>query len=366
MRRLIKREKGAVATLLAVLLGSGALLAVIALAVDFGRVYLEQQTLRNASSAASLALANACAQDLSPCASQSAAELFVQDFLNANSADGDSVLLELCGSSPLATCVISSEKASACADYLGSDNLVRVIAGSKENGLSSIQLFFTDQDSVGLAQCSQSEWNIAGGGGQTLETIFDLGFPICDYVANQEPVVWFQFRNQQLHPDIPREQSCELEIGSESFSFVDVSNGVAGIDIPIGQCDQTAFLTLGQIVQLGETNLQKLCDDEIENFLDSVIANEQALTVGLIGAFVRYAPGNYDFEIAGKAAVRILGYRLTNNKTGGVEPPGGWDQYPVGFPANQSCKASRPCFYGYYVSEPEFVNGQVLARLVYE
>ena len=366
MRKLIESERGAIAALMAILLGSGALIAVLALAVDFGRVYLEQQVLRNASSSAALALAEACSQELASCQNLSSAETLVQSYLNANSPDGQSKLLELCGDSPLPACLLTSQKPSACKNYLGSNNLVRVIASSRENSVDSMSLFFTNQDSIELAQCSQAEWASGPTATGSVETSVDMGFPICDYLPAQQPVVWFQFRNQQLNPDVPREKSCQLTLSSGEVAFTDVSNGIPGLDINVGACDQSVTLDFGQIVQLGKTNFKQLCDKEIEAFLDSAISNETEVPVALMGSFVRYSSGHYDFEIAGKTSIRFLGYRLSGNTVGGAEPPGGWDAYPEGVPSNETCSAARPCFYGYYVTEPEFANTQPMARLVFE
>ena len=366
MRRLIKREKGAVATLLAVLLGSGALLAVVALAVDFGRVYLEEQTLKNAASSGALALANACAYELDECSTQNKAEKFVKDFLDANSADGKTELTELCGDAPLDPCVIISEKTAACQDYLGSYNQVRVIATSLEKNKNFLELFFTNEASIQLAQCAQAEWALSAQPPSYMQTQFDLGFPICDYPGDQTPIVWFQFRTDPANPAIPREASCTVQIAGEPTSFVDLTNGLVGVDLPVGQCTSPVSVLLGGTLALGEKDLSQLCTNSVGAFLDTAISLEQDIPVAVLGEFNRKNKNSIDFKVAAEASIRMLGYRISGSLSGGATPPGGWASYPVGAGPNDTCSSTRPCFYGYYVSEPEFVNQQVLARLVYE
>ena len=364
MRRLISDSRAGVGVIFAVLLGSGALLAVIALGLDFGRVYLEQQTLRNAASSGALALANACSNGSSVCASQASAEAFVKDFLDTNSPDGQSGLQELCGNSPLVSCAPVISNPRDCSAYQGSKNLVRVTASSVENGTPGMALFFTIQNQVELWQCAQAEWLQAGTGSISFQTQFDLGFPACDYQAGQAPVVWYQFQNIGANPGIPRKATCDVLVDGNLTHLVDVTNGLAGLDIPIGNCTTPVTLNSGDVIPMGETKFSKLCNKEVETFLASAVSTGAEIPVAVLGQFVRKSASQIDFDIAGQTKVRILGYLISNKISGGVEPPGGWSSYPPGAPNNVKCKNANPCIYGYYSAPLSFGTVANQARLV--
>jgi uncharacterized membrane protein len=58
-----------VATVVAILLGSGVLLGTLAVVVDVGRLYVERDELQNGADSAALAMAKACADSTPECAS---------------------------------------------------------------------------------------------------------------------------------------------------------------------------------------------------------------------------------------------------------------------------------------------------------
>ena len=364
MRRLIVGTKAGVGVIFAVLLGTGSLLAVLALGYDFGRVYLEQQSLRNAASASAQALANACAAGSPVCESQESAELFVQDFLDSNSADGQTALQELCGDAPLDSCKNLSSSLSDCVEYEGGESLVRVFAASRGDQQDGFQLVFTDQEQVDLWQCAQAEWGSEGSEPVSFNTLFDLGFPVCDYPGDQSEVVWFKFQNSGATPDIPREASCNLEINGDFYEFIDVANGAAGIDLPVASCTSSVAIDTQDIISFGESNWKKLCSSDVGDFLDDAIANELDISVSLLGNFVRQSSSNIEFEVVGNATIRVLGYIIANNLAGGQVPPGGWGSYPPTAPLNKTCANNRPCIYGYYSSDLTIETVDTQARLV--
>jgi Flp pilus assembly protein TadG len=88
-------DEGAVALLVAVLFGFGVILAMAALTVDVGRLYFERRQLQNGADAAALAVVQDAALQCvtGPCSPGSRA----QSYANANSADGTSAVVEVCG-----------------------------------------------------------------------------------------------------------------------------------------------------------------------------------------------------------------------------------------------------------------------------
>jgi Flp pilus assembly protein TadG len=366
----IDTRKGGVVSLFAVLLGTGALIAVMALAFDFGRVYREQQELRNSANAAALAVAWACAYGSDDCADESSAASFALQVLEDNANDGEVVLEEICGDAPLDACAPLSGASMDCQAYLGDQHLVRVTAATRGSEGDFLPLFFTptvsEVDSVQLWNCAQAEWSEGQAAEGEFDTEFDLAFPICDYPGDDTPVVWFRFSNGG-NTTIPREADCVLD-GEEggTIAFDDVMNGAASLDIPVDECDDPTTLTVGDEEEFGTANWRQLCDSEVEDYLDDVIDQEESIRVALAGEFDRQNSNNIDITIAGYVDIRVLGYRFSNQVSGGEDPPGGWGDYPPGVPDNRQCGGTRPCIYGYYDSVPSVLAGMPSARLIIE
>ena len=75
-------ERGAVATLVAVLLGGGVVLGFAAVSIDVGSLMWERRQLQNAADAGALALAQTCAEDLSQCSGSDTATVTMLQQLN--------------------------------------------------------------------------------------------------------------------------------------------------------------------------------------------------------------------------------------------------------------------------------------------
>ena len=368
MRRL-RSDKGGIGVLFAVLLGSGALIALVGFAVDFGRAYLEQQELRNSSSAAALALAHACSKDEYVCSQPQLAANFVNEILEENASDGLVALDELCGTGVLNDCQPLSSRSMDCEGYAGSENLVRVTAKTLSTDGNFISLLFASVlgggSAVELWHCAQAEWSVGGSQSDEFSTKFDLLLPACDFLANEAPVVWFRFENAGLTPVPSRETSCILETEEGPLALSDVMNGAARVDLATGKCDVSVAVNPVDGASFESSNWNQLCDNDEERFLKESIDTSATLKVGVGGTFVRTSNTNIQFELLGAANIRILGYRFSNSSQYGSVPPGGWDAYPPSAPANKRCAASRPCLYGFYVGQQEFLDsGIATARLI--
>jgi hypothetical protein len=100
LRRLHRDERGAVATIFAILLASGVLLGVLALVVDIGLLYAEREELQSGADAAVIAVAQRCAlPDADEC-DESDLETLAATFAEANARDGFADVLEVCGNLP--------------------------------------------------------------------------------------------------------------------------------------------------------------------------------------------------------------------------------------------------------------------------
>jgi hypothetical protein len=91
------RERGAVAVLIAILLGSGVLLTCGALVVDVGGGYAERAQLQNGADSAALAAAYACAVGAITCTPSTDPSSTAGWFADANANDGTSAVTAVCG-----------------------------------------------------------------------------------------------------------------------------------------------------------------------------------------------------------------------------------------------------------------------------
>ena len=96
-RKTVDRERGAAATLVALVLGAGVLLGMGALVVDVGRLYVEREELQSGADAAALALAEVCGRDRARCAGQTAE---ARRYAGRNAKDGVSTVTVICGRGP--------------------------------------------------------------------------------------------------------------------------------------------------------------------------------------------------------------------------------------------------------------------------
>ena len=94
-----RNEDGAVAMLVAMLLGTGVLLGLAAITMDTGSLLYERRQLQNGADAASLALAQDCGLGLVSCAPSNAS---LAAMTNVNAADGFSKVESVCAAGSFA------------------------------------------------------------------------------------------------------------------------------------------------------------------------------------------------------------------------------------------------------------------------
>lgn len=91
----VRRDDGAVSTIVAILAASGLLLGIGALVVDVGQIFAERRQLQNGADAAALALAQDCAADVDCDAAAGTATS--QVYADANARDGATGVDNVCG-----------------------------------------------------------------------------------------------------------------------------------------------------------------------------------------------------------------------------------------------------------------------------
>jgi hypothetical protein len=96
-RRTSDGERGAAATLVALVLGAGVLLGMGALVVDVGRLYVEREELQSGADAAALALAEVCGRERELCAGQANE---AREYAGRNAKDRVSAVTVICGRGP--------------------------------------------------------------------------------------------------------------------------------------------------------------------------------------------------------------------------------------------------------------------------
>lgn len=94
MRSPRRRERGAVTTIVALLMGMGVVFGVMAIGVDVGNLLWERRQLQNAADAAALSLATECGKGAASCTFTAGDE--TEAYADRNSQDGESKVVSAC------------------------------------------------------------------------------------------------------------------------------------------------------------------------------------------------------------------------------------------------------------------------------
>jgi hypothetical protein len=172
MQRVVKStwrrpdDRGAVATVFALLLGGGVLLGVMALVVDVGQIYVERDELQSGADSAALAIAKSCATEAVDCDSVGVHDL-AQRYANDNSGDGVSEVAEVCGWLPgvLPECGPSPANLTACldsppanTDYVEVRLSTRLADGRLVLPPTFAQAMSSGFDGVSVGACARASW----------------------------------------------------------------------------------------------------------------------------------------------------------------------------------------------------------------
>ena len=329
-------DRGAVALLVALLLGAGVLTGLLGLVVDGGRMFAERRVVQNGADAAALAVAQNCALQRPECLSQASSRAVAATFANLNASDdGRTSVTELCGSSPLGGCpsLGTTPKWSDCQtavtgnyarvrtrseDASGSAFFLPIFAGVLGGGTGS-------QLSVGA--CSQVRW----GGATSAPIQFPFLLPACSPLLDQGAKVIEDF-----DPNDP-DESCT--VGGVTYNPVTKGFAFGALPGADPDCLTTVDIKVGSVISV-ETSLTQVCGTKINTVVDTLLGiNGQPatpITLPVVGAHSQTGQGQYDFTVLGFKSFILTGYKL-KNVTGGTAPPGGWAATACGSSAKRSC-----------------------------
>ncbi len=352
MRRRIRAEEGSATIIFTAFVSSLLLIAIVALVVDSGVVYLERRSVVNAAQSAALALGKECAERPTNCASFTLPDFFA----NANSPDGLTKVTEIClnGKTPLGVgCQPLSQSRLDCAPLAPeSGNFVRIRTQSQEpNGNAGISTFFSRSASQTLNACAQVRW----GNALSASVYTPFAVSICEW------------SRQRALPRILLEFKSSDGVADCTYTFSDLSgvtytrsgiNGWAALDLlsaslpvearsdsycPDPATEKAAFLKIGY--QLSQITRDQSSPNYCGNgSLLSKMGNwlNQTLYIPLVST--KKLSGNSTVHtIEAFAAFKLLGFSLlkgngASSDVGGTYPTGSW------------CSKNTNCIYGEFIS----------------
>jgi Flp pilus assembly protein TadG len=342
------RDHGAIGVLMAVLLGTGALVGLLALTVDMGRVYLESRTVQVGADAAAEGLAYECALNAAACASAANATTFAQGIVNANSSDGASGLEEVCGST-LGGCAGLSARPMDCATDPSGTAYVRVTTKTQTGSGDVLLTPFTDLldgdasdgDGVTLWSCAQDRWGKVDYANVSL----GLALPPCEFSIGGSTKV-------QLGVGTVLDTSCSVTVYSATGSTESQALGIFGAGA--GPIEMPFLIDLGT----GD------CTVETQVTVPAVYPRFANAADGCSGAFLARLAQHIDsgrtvivpmgwrdsaLTVVARSlgAVHFLGY-CTQSAAGGCSV--GYGQLAGSGTWPNGCSSLRPCLFYEYVN----------------
>lgn len=334
------REDGVIATIVAILFGLGVILGMAALTVDVGTIYSERRQLQNGADSAALAVAQDAAKNCSTgsCVPTSRA----QTYANANSGDGISSVLEVCGAGWSAVPGCSSQTTPAMTQCpsvpAGTTKWVRVRTATMTSGGSTLLPAWFGQFLAGnggytgdrVFACAQAglgapssldaslpltlslcEWNNYTGNG----TNYAPPPPYTSYPLSYEHAIYFHDTTGAAH--------CNA-----GPSGADLPGGFGWLQTGSSSCD--AVINDGWINDSTGNSIPNVCKTVLPTLVGSIVylpvfdnAN------GLTGA-------NGSYHVAGFAAFYLTGYSFPSDRRDSIAS------------GTRFCTPSQSCIYGWF------------------
>ncbi|GAB3063200.1 hypothetical protein GCM10027053_27280 [Intrasporangium mesophilum] len=354
-------EKGAVATLVAILAATGVIMGMLALSVDVGNIMFERRQLQNAADATSMALAQACAkgetQAGQACGSAGDASTLLKPLANANSKDALTRVPDtgICGSGvptlPACASLGSASQLSECNPL--NDSLApglpyvetRTYTESNSTTPTVLPKFFSQAITGGgsgstVTSCARAAW---GPGAPASASVVSLTMSECDWArqvgfpaSTNYPAgpdgAWPGYSNTDSRPDWPTSEDTVYSKGNDTTCDTSAPGGTAPggfawLDGLLGSCSGT--VTDSSWIH-GDTGADGCPDAMFRPLLGTVIY------VPVFNCMMPSNPGrepvatddcnsgngnNTWYHISGFAAFYLSGWRLTQGTQNSIRPP---------------------------------------------
>jgi Flp pilus assembly protein TadG len=319
--RLRHDERGVVAVIVALLIGTGVLTGMCALVIDVGQIYQERAELQNGADAAALGVAKSCA--LGACTPGVADQLADA---NASNLTGKTEGVALvCGSGSLGSCPASTGSIADCPQPppTGTNFVDVYTATQTASGSTLLPPVFartllgnSSYRGTTVHACAQAEW-----GAPSAATADALTISACEWdQATQQGTVYAPAPPYPPEPLPPTsvDQVLTLTSGCATFGWAVDEGGDCSLPVSGSSFPATA-------------GMPPACQQVLENAQQSQIPILVPVYVSLNGAAGTYV-------LQGFADFVVTGYNL---------PPGFYAADWLN-PAN-SCQGTDDCITGYFV-----------------
>jgi hypothetical protein len=329
MRRLRARlaghgrgDRGAIAVIVALLLGSGVLLGMAAMVVDLGNIYVEREQLQSGADAGAVKIAQSCATDPSGCAS-SALDI-ARTYADRNSGRG-SAGVSVCGRGrELTDCPAPSGALSDCIGAApASGNYVEVRTSTLlPDGSTALPPAFA-QAIVGgyrgptVAACARAAW------GTPSSAQLAMAISLCEWNTYTT--------NGTSFPNPPVEQVIDLHKDTDSGTCQPAgpAGGFGWLDDQKGDC-RTPVVANGTYQGDPGDNVSQGCRDLLSGF------SSRPVLMPIYNA-VRGQGSDLTYTLAGFAAFVVTGWQLPGFVASST------------LTGRSACDDSNACIFGYFL-----------------
>jgi hypothetical protein len=335
MSRLRHDDRGAVTALVALLLGGGLLLGCGALVIDVGRLYTERAELQNASDAAALALAQACAGGTG-CTGSTAL-----NYANANSGDGASTVDLVCGVDATGLLDVCPDDDGQDAGCLGERpvgaKFVEVRTSTRQADGSTLLpatfgqiLLGSAYEGRGVAACARVAW-----GGPSATYGFGVTISLCEWNTATAGGTSFAPASGEVAPGFERVLKLHTTSGTTC------SGNPAGWILPGGfgwladaTGDCQAYVDLNGVYRVDTgVSASSACQEE----LAAARTDKTTLLVPVYDGAGGTGHEGY-FHLKGFASFVVTGYHLPSLKIASQ------------LTSKAYCKGDEKCLYGYFTT----------------
>jgi Flp pilus assembly protein TadG len=326
-------DRGAVAVIVAIVLGCGVLLGTGAIVVDVGRLYAEREQLQSGADAAAWALARQCVHSPVDCTDRSPT---ATRYATANAADGAATVAVVCGrSGALPACPAPATNLTAClgtapatASYVEIRTSTRLPDGSTVLPPTFARALAPGHDGTQVGACARAAW----GPPRTLDGL-GVTFSTCEWRQLTDDGATFWPTPDAGNPPAGAERVLYLKDNTSPTcpagpSGWDAPGGFGWLDSPAGTCHTT--------VSVGGAYDGNTASGPCQTELGGARADRRVLFLPVYDG-VKSQGANIQYHLAGFAAFVLTGYNLSGFSA------------PSSLTGRQPCSGSQRCLSGWFV-----------------